>query len=312
MAEVKRKANLLTIFILSRGKCGLSSCIIRYLKSMAIADLLVLLFNIILYELNETYFPNSFLNFTTICSLKHILGFAAIDCSVWLTVSFTCDRFIAICCQRLRVKYCTETMASIIVAIVCMLSILENIPVFFVFEPGKIVNGVWWYCTLKSSFYTLHAWVTYSWMDSILTPFIPFFLILIFNALTIRHILMAKKIRKGLRGKKHDEHQNDSEDQNRRKSIILLVTISASFVLLWIIATIHYICVKFTDAQHFYKDYSHSLVVMQQIGYMLQLLSPCTNTFIYAVAQTKFRTELIFLFKYALFLIPIFIKYVQS
>ncbi|XP_067865932.1 uncharacterized protein [Heterodontus francisci] len=46
-------ANLLTIVILSRGKCGLSKCISRYMVAMTTADLLVLIFDVILYEIKE-------------------------------------------------------------------------------------------------------------------------------------------------------------------------------------------------------------------------------------------------------------------
>ncbi|XP_067857679.1 probable G-protein coupled receptor 139 [Heptranchias perlo] len=40
-------ANLVTIVILFRGKCGLSKCISIYMVAMATADLLVIIFNVI-------------------------------------------------------------------------------------------------------------------------------------------------------------------------------------------------------------------------------------------------------------------------
>ncbi|XP_048419836.1 probable G-protein coupled receptor 139 [Stegostoma tigrinum] len=292
LAAVGVPANSLTIAILSRGKCGLSKCITAYLMAMAAADLLVLIFSIILYEISEIYFPNCFLNYSIICKPKHVVGFVAVDLSVWLTVSFTFDRFVAICCPRLRVQYCTEYTATVVITTVCTLCILENAPIYFAYEPGKTINDTSWYCNLKSSFYTTEGWVAYSWADSILTPCAPLILIFLFNILTIKHILVASKIRKSLRGSNNIEKQHDPELQNRRKSIILLVTISASFILLWMTAYFYFICVNITDAQHFGNDLSHPLAVMGQVGYMLQLFSPCTNTFIYAVAQTKFRIEL--------------------
>ncbi|XP_067865930.1 probable G-protein coupled receptor 139 isoform X1 [Heterodontus francisci] len=53
LAAVGVPANLLTIVILSRGKCGLSKCISRYMVAMTTADLLVLIFDVILYEIKE-------------------------------------------------------------------------------------------------------------------------------------------------------------------------------------------------------------------------------------------------------------------
>ncbi|XP_069769131.1 probable G-protein coupled receptor 139 [Narcine bancroftii] len=283
---------MLTIVILLRAKCGLSKCITRYLLAMAVADFLVLIFTVVLFELNDTYFPNSVLNRFYICSLKYLLGFVVVDCSVWLTICFTFDRFVAICCEKLRSKYCNEQTASIVIAVVIVLCISENIPIYFAFEPREIMDGVEWHCLLKSSFYAAAGWVAYSWTDNVLTPFAPFILILLLNTLTIRHIMFASKIRKALHSKSGGIPKHDPEVQNRNKSIVLLIAISASFVLLWLTATIYFITAKITDAQHFDTDYSHALGVMEKSGYMLQLLNPCTNTFIYAVSQTKFRLEL--------------------
>ncbi|XP_067865185.1 probable G-protein coupled receptor 139 [Heterodontus francisci] len=291
-------ANLVTIVILSRGKCGLSKCITIYLVAMAAADLLVLIVDVLLYEMNEIYFPESFLDYTPVCSLNFFLIFASIECSVWLTVAFTFDRFIAICCQKIRTHYCTERTAAVVVATMWGLSILENIPISFTFEPRIIIDDVLWFCNVKSSLYTVPIWVAFLWVDIALMPFIPFLLILIFNGLTIRHILLTNRIRRGLRSS-----SSDPEMENRRKSIVLLLAISGSFILLWMVTFTHYICVQILDIQYLHTDYSHPFTIMEQTGYMLQHLSSCTNTIIYAVSQTKFRLQLKNLFKYPLVLI---------
>ncbi|XP_067829877.1 probable G-protein coupled receptor 139 [Heptranchias perlo] len=285
-------ANLLTIVILSRGSYGLSKCITRYLVAMAAGDLLVLIFDVILYEIKDAYFAYSFLNYTPICSLNLALIFTSIDCSVWLTVAFTFDRFITICCQKLRTKYSTEKTAVAVIAVVFSLSILENVPIYFVFEPREIIDNVPWSCYVKSSFYTLPIWVAFLWLETILTPFVPFVLILLLNALTIRHIILANRVRRGLRGNNNSENHNDPEMENRRKSIILLLAISSSFILLWTVPFLCYICVQFTDIQFMVGNYNDPFTIMEQTGYMLRTLSCCTNTFIYAASQRKFRDEL--------------------
>uniref|UniRef100_UPI00398F7FE9 probable G-protein coupled receptor 139 n=1 Tax=Pristiophorus japonicus TaxID=55135 RepID=UPI00398F7FE9 len=291
-------ANLFTIVILSRGKCGLSVCISRYLVAMAAADLLVLIFDVILYEIKEIYFPRSFLNYTLICSLNSSLAFAAIECSVWLTVAFTFDRFIAICYHKLRVKYCTEKTAAVIITTVCGLGLLVNIPLYFANDFGEIVDNIQWFCVVKSTFYTVPIWKAYCWFHVILTPFAPFVLIALLNALTIRHIVQASRVRRGLRGSKTGESHNDPEMENRRKSIILLLTISGSFILLWMVTSLYEICVQITDTQLFRTDYADPFTIMEHSGYMLQRLSSCTNTVIYAVGQIKFRDALKNVIKY--------------
>ncbi|XP_078272182.1 neuromedin-U receptor 2-like [Rhinoraja longicauda] len=292
LAIIGVPANLFAIVILSRGKCGLSKCITLYLVSMAVSDLMVLIFEVILYEIKDGYFPYSFLNLTPVCSVNLTLLFMSIDCSVWLTVTFTFDRFVAICCQKLRGKYCTEKTAALVIAVVCSLSVIENIPMYFVYAPREIIDNVAWSCGVTPDFYTSPLLVAFWWFETILTPFTPFLLIMLLNALTIRHIIHANRVRSGLRANKKDESGADQEVENRRKSIILLLAVSGSFILLWMVIFVCFISVHFIDVQFLATAYDDPFTIAEQSGYMLRCLSACTNTFIYAVSQTKFREEL--------------------
>ncbi|XP_067865165.1 probable G-protein coupled receptor 139 [Heterodontus francisci] len=308
LAIVGVPANLMTTVILSRGKCGLSKCITRYLLAMAVADLLVLIFEVILYQIKDAYFPYTFLNYTPICSLNLALLYVSIDCSVWLTVAFTFDRFVAICYQTLRTKYCTEQNAAVVIAIVCFLSILENVPIYFIYEPREIIDNVPWSCYVKSSFYTSPIWGAFFWFETILTPSAPFVLIILLNALTIRYIVLSNRVRSKLRVSKKAENQSDTEMQNRKKSIILLLVISGNFILLWMVLFICFICVYFIDVQFLEANYDNSFTIAEQSGYMLRCLSSCTNTVIYAVSQRKFREEFKIVIKHPLSYIINFTK----
>ncbi|XP_048379770.1 probable G-protein coupled receptor 139 [Stegostoma tigrinum] len=289
LALIGIPVNLLAIIILSQGKCGLSACISRYLVAMAAADQLVIITEVILKRISSYYFPGSFLQVTLVCSIIKVLRRASIDNSVWLTVTFSFDRFIAICCQKLKTNYCTNKNAAVVIATTCSLLCLKNIPYYFTYKPKEIINNVPWFCDIKSSFYTNAAWLVFDWFDTILTPLLPFAIIMLLNALTVRHILVANQIRKGLRGKSKGHNQNDPEMESRRKSVILLFAISGSFVLLWLLYVLeffYYIITKSNGP----KD-NDSLYIFEQVGYILRSLSCCTNTFIYGVTQTKFREQ---------------------
>ncbi|XP_060706681.1 sex peptide receptor-like [Hemiscyllium ocellatum] len=259
---------------------------------MAVADLSVMVFNIILYEIKDSYFPYSFFNYSPICCLNIALVMASIDCSVWLTVAFTFDRFVAICCQKLRTTYCTIKTTTVVIAVVCSLSSLHSVPAYFAVEPREFIDNVPWSCSVKASFYTLPIWMAYWWLDTILTPFVPFVLVIFFNTMTIKHILQANRIRCALRGKSGDQSCNDPEMEIRRKSIILLLAISGNFVILWIVTMVSYVSVQFTDEKLLVADYNDPFTILEQSGYILRTLSCCTNTFIYAVSQRKFKEEL--------------------
>ncbi|XP_067868052.1 probable G-protein coupled receptor 139 [Heterodontus francisci] len=286
-------ANLAVIVILPRGRCGLSRCITYYLVSMAVTDLLVIITAVILNRIAGIYFPVSFLSITPVCSLRAVLLYASIDSSVWLTVAFTFDRFMAICCQKLKIKYCTKKTAAWVIGTVCTLSCLKIMFLYFIYEPLYIINNIPWFCRMKLIFYMSPAWIAYDWILRILNPCLPFTLILLLNALTVRHILAASRARRRLRAHSNGETQNDPEMEKRRKSIVLLFTISASFILLYLLFLITFLYVRIARVSYFSgSNFSKSNFILEESGFMLQLLSSCINPFIYAGTQSKFREEL--------------------
>uniref|UniRef100_UPI00398EDE1C mu-type opioid receptor-like n=1 Tax=Pristiophorus japonicus TaxID=55135 RepID=UPI00398EDE1C len=290
IAVIGVPVNLVAIVILSRGKCGLSTCTTRYLVAMAAADLLVVITEVILWRISWYYFPGSFLDVTPVCSVIIVLMRAATDCSVWFTVTFSFDRFVAICCQKLKTKYCTGRTAVVVLATSCILLSSKNVPHYFALEPREIVDNLPWDCITIPGYYTEPGWLGFDWFDTVLTPLLPFTVILLLNALTVRHILMASRVRKRLRHGSKRENGSDPEMVSRRKSVILLFTISGSFILLWLIYVIQFLYYSIAGINPDY--YNYSLYIFQQVGFILQNLSCCTNTFIYGVTQSKFREQL--------------------
>ncbi|XP_078056416.1 neuropeptides capa receptor-like [Mustelus asterias] len=294
-------ANLAVIVILSRRKCGLSGCITYYLMSMAVTDLLVMVTAVILNRIAGIYFPYSFLSITPICSLRSALIFAAIDSSAWLTVTFTFDRFVAICCHKLKMKYCTEKTAAWVIGILSALTCIKNAFLYFVYEPRYTINKVPWFCNAKAIFYSSAAWAAYDWIRCIFTPCLPFILILLLNALTVRHIIAANRARRRLRVQSKGDNQSDPEMEKRKRSIVLLFAISGSFILLYLLFFITIIYVRIAKVTYFSGSNSNeSTFSLEEKGFMLQFLSSCVNPFIYAGTQRKFRTELTNGLKYPL------------
>ncbi|XP_078087625.1 putative G-protein coupled receptor 139 [Mustelus asterias] len=283
--------NVVAIVILCRGKCDLSACTTRYLVAMAVADLLVIITEVILNRIDDYYFPLNFLKITSVCRVRYVMLRAASDCSVWFTVTFTFDRFVAICCQKLKSKYCTKKTASVVLGTTGTLLCLKNIPIYFRFKPRMIIDNVPWICSNKPSYFKDPRWIGFRYFEKVLTPLLPFSLILLLNALTVRHILVANRIRKGLRGQSNGDNHSDPEMESRRKSMILLFTISGSFILLWFVYVLY-----FFDVNDHLDDYSS--YNFRQVAYMLRNLSCCTNTLIYVVTQSKFREQLKNIAKY--------------
>ncbi|XP_055486136.1 probable G-protein coupled receptor 139 [Leucoraja erinacea] len=281
------------------GRCGLSKCITRYLVFMAVADFLVIVTAVILSRLRVIYFNSSLLSTTPACSLIILLSWVSKDASVWFTVAFTFDRFVAICCQKVKQRYCTEKTAAVVIGTVCLLGIVKNVPLYFKYEPLYIMDNVPWYCIIREIYYTSVAWRFCDWLHRILNPCFPFVLISLLNAFTIKHIIAASAARKRLRSQNQGDKQSDPEMESRRRSIILLMAISGTFLLLKLTYIVNFLFVQISSKIYATNTNSYDpKFILQESGHMLDLLSSCTNSCIYAGTQTKFRQQLKIAVKY--------------
>ncbi|XP_072122983.1 uncharacterized protein [Mobula birostris] len=257
LAVIGVLSNLAAIVTLSRGRCGLSKGVTCYLLAMAVADLLFVIFNIIPKVIYFYYKP-------PVCNIIKTMSYVSVASSVWLTVAFTLE-----------------------VAVVSLLSLFTNVPWYFTYKS--------YICWVSLDFIFSRMWQAFDWGHRVLTPVVPFLLILLLNVVTIRHILMASVARRRLRCQRNREEKDDQEMKNRRRSIILLFTLSASFILLWMTHVV-ILAVESISMQYFVMTPSY--VVGQLVGIMLQSFSSCTNMFIYAITQRKFREEVKNVVKY--------------
>ncbi|XP_069767572.1 probable G-protein coupled receptor 139 [Narcine bancroftii] len=266
---------------------------------MAVADLMTVVLEVLLYHLvrgyglawepNESILFNMaiLLNKVPFCCVHYALCHVAVDCSVWFTVAFTFDRFVVICWRKIKEKYCTPKYAFIIIGTISTAFCLKNIPFYFMhldLTEGDEMCGRRHVLPFSKSFEGFY------WVDRLLNPLLPFFLILTLNALTVRQILAASRVRRKLRGQRDAEKQRDPEMESRRQSIILLFTLSASFLLCWATTTMVFILMRCLRTD---LETSIRLYFANMAGTVIQLFSCCTNTFIYGVTQRKFREQMI-------------------
>ncbi|XP_048476768.1 probable G-protein coupled receptor 139 [Rhincodon typus] len=267
--------------ILLRRNCGLSECISVYMIAMAAADLLVMIINVMLYYIFSNHFPLSFLSFTPVCRVILCLSVVTLDLSVWFTVTFTFDRFVAICYAKVKLKYCIARTATKVVIAFSTFIVVKNNPIAFVYEAERTVNNVQWGCRTIAVFSSLRVSLPYSWFHSIMLVWLPFALIILLNSLTISRILVASRARRELRGQQSGM-QSDVEVENRRKSIILLLTISSSFVLLWMTTAVSFLMTRISNTNYYRGDYMATGYIATEVGAMLKHLSSSPNTCIYA------------------------------
>ncbi|XP_067881837.1 probable G-protein coupled receptor 139 [Heterodontus francisci] len=271
LAIVGVPVNLLTIRILSRGKCGLSKCVTRYLVAMAAADLLVIILDLILRHIPIVYQKHfQFLESIPLCNIHAILLYAATDCSVWFTITFTFDQFVAICYQKLKRKYCSEKTAAVVLGTATVLSRLNNIIWYFMLTGRYWLKNVPGFCDVSAGVLLSPFWATIEFLHYIVTPCVPFVLMLLLNALTVRYILVSSSARRRLRAHSSGESRRDPEMESRRKSIILLLVISGNFILLWAVLIMYAIWRRmwnFGYGPGFWSVYLPDYLV--EVGFML-------------------------------------------
>ncbi|XP_067864703.1 probable G-protein coupled receptor 139 [Heterodontus francisci] len=283
--------NLVAIVILSRRNCGLSNCISVYMVSMATADLLVMIINVMVYRIFSYHFPFSFLSYTPVCRIIIYMTAITFDLSVWFTVSFTFDRFVAVCFQKFKTRYCTARTAGLVITVFCLLNLFKNIPFLFAFEPQQIINNVQRGCRARVDFISFPLGTAWVWFHSAWLVWLPFTLIVLFNCSTIGRILVANKTRRKLRGNR-SENRSDSEMENRRKSIILLFTVSGSFILSWLTVAVSFVSTRLANINYYRGDLTAPGYITTESGTCLKLLSCIQNPCIYIATQRKFREEL--------------------
>ncbi|XP_072132530.1 probable G-protein coupled receptor 139 [Mobula birostris] len=282
--------NMVTIFVLSRGKCGLSRVVTCYLVAMAVADLLVLILDLILSKIPLMYVPIDvfFRSMTKGCNIHAVLLYTATDCSVWFTVTFTFDRFVAICCQKLKSKYCTEKTAVVVLGTVSAIGFLKNIYWYFRLSGYYTWIAVPFICRGRVHYLNLFIATQFELFYYILTPVFPFVLVLLTNCFTARHVLVTSRARRRLSFPGNGQSARDPEMEKRRKSLVLLLIVSGNFILLWAPFTVY----SAWNRLYAFVTYVRPPDSLRELGAILQLLSCCTNTALYTVTQTKFREQL--------------------
>lgn len=225
--------------------------------AISVADNLVLTFIVVL-ELSLKYHQwEPFWSYEPWCTLRDIFTYGAYNASTWLVVVFTVERFIAIHTRTLKTKVCTQRYAAWTVTSVFVFSHLCAVPYYW--SNASVHQNNQTICT-----YNHRA--------------LPFFIHTLVWLQTLQGYIIPK-ISPLLRFRK-------------RKSIVLLVTISMSFMLLSVTRAITQILLRTT---HMYKidrnDYSAGLNIAADMGTMLCLSNAAANMYLYVCTQRKFRQE---------------------
>lgn len=205
-------------------------------------------------------------------------------------VVFTAERFIAIHTWAIKTKLCTRRSALAAITTILLLSHLLAIPYYWSNVSVYDHNQTKWACIYEpeAPHGYVHALVG---AQTLVAYVLPFLIILTLNGLTLRQISLSNRV-----------HVLTAADltsgayrvtpllrSRKRKSVVLLVTVSMSFVLLSVTRAITQIIIRTFFYGQDRNDYNLQINVAADIGSMLSLSNAAINTYLYACTQAKFR-----------------------
>ncbi|KAF7261636.1 hypothetical protein EG68_00846 [Paragonimus skrjabini miyazakii] len=313
--------NILSLIVLTKRAVGSPTTNI-YLISLAIADLMVM-FATILTAIKDTrrpqkgqltmlvwqdtpLIPKAYPYFHSTAILFQVT-------SVWLTVAFTSDRYLMICHPFLAKRWCTISLARLIIIAVYIASLLYSIPRYFeyqefeVYLPSNIqldqnnqnrstlnhtqvsnqsmhLRRIVWYdlSEFGSSKKFMHIYHLWSW--NILVVALPFIMIVVMNSFLICEVRKSSS-----RNAKLHYHPTS----RRHDTDVMLIGVIVVFLICQTPAAISHfswglIPLDDTKKMPWY--------LLNEIGNLLVVINSAINLVLYYLFSRRFRRHFIQLF----------------
>ena len=188
--------NTLSIIVLSNRRMHSSTS--WYLIALAVFDSLVLISLFLFMSLPTVFIATGklesyFQAYPYMHPYAYPTALTAQTCSIYTTVAFTVERYIAVCMPLKAAKMCTVSRARKTILTIIVLSIIYNIPrmlefktVVFVDETTNTTTAQYVFTDLGSNSTFRHIYFIY--MQLVVMLAIPFVLLAVLNTLLIRAV----------------------------------------------------------------------------------------------------------------------------
>ena len=218
---------------------------------------------------------------------------------VWLTLTFTVERWLCVCHPMRGRIWCTPQRARYIIGLVGVAAVLITCPEFFEYQMPCTFTGS--NCSsflakerdFANSVAFAHGYVT---ANQILFTFLPLVLLAVFNILLIRTVFRAAHRRRSMLEcrQQRDSTSGRSERQQREQQKVTVTLISVVLVFLFChtpqaIQNIYYHVNNDVNNNDEEQTKTYTRSIFNSIFNMLVMINASINFVLYSTFNTKFR-----------------------
>ncbi|KAK2190608.1 hypothetical protein NP493_74g01015 [Ridgeia piscesae] len=246
--------NIFNIVVLTRK--WMRSSTNYYLTALAIYDIVYLVFAFLLTVVITGHPPEIMIVIIDIAS----------NTGVWLTLTFTVERYICVCHPMRGRVMCTPKRAKYVIASVCIAGALITFPAYFRPSIGECPSFKLGYLNVIQALFT----------------YIPMTLLLIFNTLLVRNVMRASRERAALMA-----ISTTSSRRARRAAEQSRVT-----TMLIVVVVVFFVCQLPQAVMNTTKtltEISDSEMILHRIGNLLVVINCAVNFVLYSSVSSKFR-----------------------
>ncbi|KAK2725582.1 FMRFamide receptor-like isoform X2 [Artemia franciscana] len=281
------------VILMSRG---MRSSTNLYLTALATSDTLYL---ICIFILSLEHYPGT--NDVSYRAYWHARPYcmwltdASSNTSVWITVSFTIERYIAVCYPMRRQSLCTESRAKKVIFIVFFVAFLLSSSTSFEWIITETMDKVTNTTKIEMKFSPLGNDETYRqgyyWFTSLMFVFFPLLLLTIFNAYLINSVRKSGLLRRQMINEKSDEK---SQNQETRITIILI-----SVVIVFIVCQLPTALILIYTSSVNPSPNSYVSEMLRGLGnifnFLMSINAAC-NFILYCALSDKYRKSFLKIF----------------
>lgn len=277
------------------SKKGLNSSTTSvYLRFLAVADTLCLLFNCVIWKI-RLYM--GFIHFSDevlqqfICAFSYYGIFACLQQSSWLVVAMTVDRSVHIFFPTKSNIICTKKRACMLSTFIFIVPLIFYHPYFYLYKKGAYISidpknkySVVVSCEIVSESASFYLTDILFPLDTIMYSVVPSVILLVINSLMIRHVYKSTK-------RRQEMTQGKDEKSNKKalQMTITLICISFYFFLSTFPVALNILIFHFRRTTKL-KEYIDHLSYSRFFN-LFSYTNNAVNFFIYCLSGSKFRKE---------------------